>query len=382
MRKILGALLALSLFFVSCGEETTASTDEIIKAGFIYVGPPEDVGWTAAHDQARIALDEKYDWLETTFVESVPEGAEAVSYIERLISSFEPDIVFTTSFGFMDPTLEVAANYPDIIFEHCSGFKRADNVGTYFGDLYQMYYLNGMLAAALSKTGQLGYVAAFPIPELFRHINAYALGARAVNPEATVDVNWTYAWYGPDQAKEAAEALIARGVDALAFTEDTPATIEVTEKYTNEGKTIYSFAHYSPMFDYGPKSVLSGQIIDWTPIYDDILTRVKNGTWESGDIWWLAENDVAFLGADLENPINPLYIDELKAVPYGDSNVYEAVMDLYEKMQNGREPFDPFMGPITNNAGEIMIPEGSMASIGDLATMSYYVEGVLGSIPE
>jgi basic membrane protein A len=381
MRKTLGVLLALSLFFFACGENTSSS-DAAVKAGFIYIGPPEDVGWTAAHDQARLALDEKYDWLETVTVESVPEGTEAEGFIERLIAEHNPDIIFTTSFGFMDPTLAVAAKYPDIIFEHCSGFQRADNVGTYFGDLYQAYYLNGMLAAALSETGKLGYVAAFPIPELFRHINAYALGARAVNPEATVDVKWTYKWYGPDLAKEAAEALIADGVDAIAFTEDTPATIEVTEKYTEEGNTVYSFAHYSPMFSYGPKSVLSGQLIDWAPIYDNILTRVNEGTWESGDIWWVMDQDVAFLGADMDNPVNPLYIDALKAVPYGDSNVYDEVLRLYALMQEGREPFDPFMGPITSNEGEIKIQADTMASIGELASMSYYVEGVLGSIPE
>ena len=177
----------------------------------------------------------------------------------------------------MDDTIEAGKKYPDTKFMHCSGFKQSENVGTYFGDLYQMYYLNGLMAGALSKSNKIGYVAAFPIPELFRHINAFAIGIKEVNPDAKVYVKWTYAWYGPDKAREAAEALIAEGCDALAFTEDTPAVIEVGQEHTEKGNQIYTFSHYSPMQQYGEDSVVSGQLADWGVMYDKILKDLYDG---------------------------------------------------------------------------------------------------------
>ncbi|MEA1966915.1 MAG: BMP family ABC transporter substrate-binding protein, partial [Thermodesulfobacteriota bacterium] len=264
-----------------------SASEKKVKAGFIYVGPVGDYGFSHAHDQGRKFVEKKLPWLETVFIESVSE-ADVARIIDRFIQGQKCDVVFTTSFGFMDATLAAGKKYPNKIFMHCSGFKRSDNVGTYFGDLYQIYYLNGLMAGALTKSNKIGYVAAYPIPELVRHINAYALGIKAVNPKAEVHVKWTYAWYGPDKAKEAAESLIAEGCDALAFTEDTPAVIEVGQDHTEKGDQIYTFSHYSPMQPYGKDSVVSGQLMNWGGMYLKILEDIHNKTWTNKDIWWLA----------------------------------------------------------------------------------------------
>ncbi len=233
-----------------------------LKAGFIYVGPIGDYGWTHAHNQAREVAEKTFPWLETTYVESVPEGEVGV-FIDRMVQQ-GAKVIFTTSFGYMDGTLEAAKRYPNVIFAHATGFKRAPNLATYHADFYQVYYLNGLIAGALSKSGRIGCVAAFPIPEVKRHISAFAIGAREVNPKAEVHVRWINAWLNPAAAKEAAEALIADGADVFAFTEDTPPVIQVAAK-----RQLPSFAHYSPMHQFAPEYVVSGQLVHWEKIYLD-----------------------------------------------------------------------------------------------------------------
>ena len=223
--RIAKVLIIIGLCLILAGGMAVAA-DKKLKAGFIYVGPVGDYGFSHAHDVGRKLAEAQLPWLETIFIESVAES-DSARIIDRLIQSEKCDVVFTTSFGYMEDTIKAGAKYPDKTFMHCSGFKQAKNVGTYFGDLYQAYYLNGLMAGALTKTNKICYVAAFPIPELIRHIDAYALGIKAANPKAEVRVKWIYTWYGPDKAREAAEALIAEGCDNLAFTEDTPAVIEV-----------------------------------------------------------------------------------------------------------------------------------------------------------
>ncbi|MCG8684275.1 MAG: BMP family ABC transporter substrate-binding protein [Desulfobacterales bacterium] len=398
-----------SLFLTSCGEqqeaqapkepekvaeqkaEEPAKEDKKLKAGFIYVGPVGDYGWSHAHDLGKKYAEEKFPWLETVIVESVAES-DSMRIIDRLVQQQNCDVVFTTSFGYMDDTIKAGTKYPDTQFMHCSGFKRSENVGTYFGDLYQMYYLNGLMAGALTKTNKIGYVAAFPIPELVRHINAYALGVKAANPKASVDVKWIYAWYGPDKAKEAAEALIAEGCDALAFTEDTPAVIEVGQAHAEKGKEIMTFSHYSAMQAYGVDSVVSGQYMDWGGIYATILENIYTGKWNTknmkdADVLWLAKEKAAILGGTATDPVNPKFVPALKeamidSAEFGSISAYDLVMKRYAQMQEGREVFDPFTGPINDNKGELKIKEGEMASIGDLMSIMYYVDGVNGEIPQ
>ncbi len=363
------------------------AAEKKLKVGFIYVGPVGDYGWSHAHDVGRKFAEQKLPWLETIFIESVAE-ADAARIIDRLIQEEKCDVVFTTSFGYMESTVKAGGKYPDKKFMHASGFKQTPNVGTYFADLYQAYYLNGLMAGALTKTDKIGYVAAFPIPELIRHIDAFALGIKATNPKAKVHVKWIYAWYGPDKAREAAEALIAEGSDALAFTEDTPAVIEVGQEHTEKGKQIYTFSHYSPMQPYGKDSVVSGQLVDWGVMYVKILQDIYNGTWKNVDEWWLMRENAAILGGTFNDIINPKFMGELKTTmvdtaDFGKISVYELVVKRYDQMKTGGpDLFDPFDGPIKDNIGKLRIKKGQRASKGDLLSIMYYVDNIAGSIPK
>jgi basic membrane protein A len=384
MRTLIRLLVFGLCFFLITG--VAVAQGEKLKAGFVYVGPVGDYGWSHAHDVGRKFAEKKLPWLETVYIESVSE-ADAARIIDRLIQEEKCDAVFTTSFGYMDDTIAAGRKYPNKIFMHCSGFKQAKNVGTYFADLYQMYYLNGLMAGALTKTNKIGYVAAFPISELVRHINAFALGIKAVNPKAKVHVKWIYAWVGPEKAKEAAEALVAEGCDALAFTEDTPSVIEVGQEHTEKGKQIYAFSHYSPMEAYGVDSVVSGQLVDWGIMYDKILNDIHKGIWTNEDLWWLAAENAAILGGSLDHMINPKFKKDLKAVKvdtadFGKISTYDLVLKRYEQMKKGPDVFDPYMGPIKDNTGRLKIEEGQRASKDDLIKIMYYVDNVAGSIPK
>lgn len=374
-------MLLVHMFLVS-GSTATAKQ---LKAGFIYVGPVGDYGWSHAHDLGRKYAEKKLPWLKTVYIESVAE-ADAKRIINRFVQEQKCDVIFTTSFGYMQDTLDAGRRYPKTIFMHCSGFKQAKNVGTYFVDLYQVYYLNGLMAGALTKTNKIGYVAAFPIPEVVRHIDAFALGIKAVNPKAKVHVKWIYAWYGPDKAKEAAEALIAEGCDALAFTEDTPAVIEVGQEHTEKGKQIYTFSHYSPMQPYGKDSVVSGQLVDWGGLYVDILQEVYEGKWTNKDRWWLVGQGAALLGGSFDEPINPKFVGALKKAKVdtsdlGKVSVYDLVMSRYKQMKTVPASFEPFSGPIRDNNGKLQIAEGKKASKAELLSIMYYVDNVVGKIP-
>jgi simple sugar transport system substrate-binding protein len=230
-------------------------------------------------------------------------------------------------------------------------------------------------------------VGAFPIPEVVRHINAFALGIKAVNPKAKVHVKWIYAWVGPEKAREAAEALVAEGCDALAFTEDTPAVIEVGQEHTEKGNQIYTFGHYSPMESYGPDTVVSGQLVDWGVMYVKILQDIHDGTWTNEDLWWLADKKAAILGGSFENIINPKFVGALKeasfnSADFGKISVHDLVVKRYEQFQKGPDVFEPFSGPLKDNTGKEQIKAGARASKGDLLSIMYYVDNVVGSIPK
>ena len=383
--RITKILIIIGLSLILAGGMAVAA-DKKLKAGFIYVGPVGDYGWSHAHDVGRKFAEAQLPWLETIYIESVAES-DSARIIDRLIQSEKCDVVFTTSFGYMEDTIKAGAKYPEQIFMHCSGFKQTKNVGTYFGDLYQIYYLNGLMAGALTKTNKIGYVAAFPIPELIRHIDAYALGIKAANPKAEVHVKWIYAWYGPDKAREAAEALIAEGCDTLAFTEDTPAVIEVGQEHTEKGKQINTFSHYSPMQQYGKDSVVSGQLTDWGVMYVKILKDIYNGTWKNEDEWWLVKEKASLLGGSYDEIINSKFVDALKAVKVdtpdlGSLSAYDLVVKRYAQMAKGPDVFDPFAGPIKDNTGKLQVKAGERASKGDLLSIMYYVDNVAGSIPK
>ena len=363
---------------------------EPLKAAFIYVGPVGDYGWSHAHDVARRYVDEKFPWLETVYAEAVAE-ADVARYIERFLIEEKVDVVFTTSFAFMDATIEAAKKHPDKIFFHCSGYQRAKNVGTYFAEFYQIYYLNGLMAGALTKTGKVGYVAAYPIPEVVRHINAFALGIKEVNPKAIVDVHWIFSWHDPSKARMAAEELISTGCDALAFTEDSPTVVEVGQEYMEKGQPVYTFSHYSPMQKFGPDSCVSGQLVHWDVLYEDILAKIYAGVYDNTnlqdvDYWWMLKERACELGGEFGIPINSKFEQVLKEKKVedpvlGEISVYDLVMIRLAQMSEETVLFDPFTGPIKDQEGKIRIEAGRRGTHDELWTMDWFVENVRGEIP-
>ncbi len=410
-----------------------------IKAAWIYVGPVGDFGWSYMHDLGRAVVASLYkDWLETTYVESVSEAALKET-IETLIAKGY-NVIFTTSFEFMDGTLEEAKKHPDVMFFHCSGYKRWTNMATYFADLYQVYYLNGLIAGALTRTGKIGYVAAFTIPEVVRHINAFAIGAKEVGEQLGKDIKVYVieigAWFAPDRATEAARTLVTQyGVDVIAYTEDSTAIIQFAESWTKEHpeRPVYVFSHYSPGYVYGPDVVVSGQLVRWEVIYADILAKVKAGiltpyNLKDVDYWYLLNTGAVDLGCHVfENGtvmrINPKFIPMLKEIKVKDKltgetlSVYDLVMKRYYQMKFAplEQPlqgqaithkyenvtfidivvgkkhelkyriapiFDPFTGPLTgymkdNPEVKVKIPEGVILGHDDLWNMQWFVDWVV-----
>lgn len=384
--KRLVVLVPLFVFLFGVGVCGNAQEAKLLKAGFIYVGPIGDFGWSYAHEQARQIVEKTYPWLETLCVEAVPEG-EVEGVIDRLINQEGVDVIVTTSFGFMDGTFAAAQRYPDKIFFHCSGFKRAPNMATYMADFHQVYYLNGIIAGALTKSNKLGYVGAFPIPELKRHINAFTLGARRVNPNAEVLVRWLQtSWYDPAGAKEAAESLIAEGVDILAFTEDSPTVVQVAAEHG-----LPSFGHYSPMYKFAPDFVASGQLVHWEAIYLDFFAKIYAGLYtsenlENVDYWWLLREGAVELGADFGMPVNPVFKDRLESVVvndpvYGEISVYDLIFTLLHAMSDPEYAFSPFTGPIYDRKGGLRVSPGVRLTMDELITMEWAVDGVVGSWP-
>jgi len=334
--------------------------DEVVKVGFVYVGPVGDHGWTYRHDLGRQAIVKQFgDQVETTFVESVPEGADAERVIRNLAASGH-DLIFTTSFGFMNPTVKVAKDFPDVKFEHATGYKRADNVSTYSARFYEGRAVLGTMAGMMTKTNTVGYIGSFPIPEVVRGINAFTIAMRKVNPEAEVKVVWVNSWYDPGKEADAAKTLIDQGVDMITQHTDSPAPLQVAQE-----RGVLGFGQASDMSSFAPESQLTSIIDDWDPYYIERVQAVVDGTWESQDVWYgIKDGMVAF-------------------PDYGPS-VPEDVKEAAEVVKAGivAGTLHPFQGPILGQDGEQIVAEGEVIDDGALLGMDYYVEGVQGSLPK
>ena len=331
-----------------------------VKVGFVYVGPVGDHGWTYRHDIGRQAIEAEFgDKVETTFVESVPEDADAERVIRKLASSGH-DLIFTTSFGYMNPTVKVAKSFPKVKFEHATGYKRADNVSTYSGRFYEGRAVIGTLAGMMTKTNTVGYIASFPIPEVVRGINAFTLAMRKVNPDAVTKVVWVNSWYDPGKEADAAKALIDQGVDIVTQHTDSPAPLQVAEE-----RGVFGFGQASDMSAFAPAAQLTAIIDDWNSYYVERTRAVLEETWESQDVWaGIASGMVAF----------PEYSG---AVP---EDVKAAAEVVREGILDGS--VHPFQGPIKNQDGEQIIGEGEVLTDDVLLGMNYYVEGVQGELPK
>lgn len=330
-----------------------------IKAGFVYVGPVGDAGWTYAHDQGRQQM-EKLPYVQpSTFIETVPEGAESARVINGLVRKGH-NLIFTTSFGYMDATIDVAKRNKDVVFMHCSGFKTADNVGTYFGRMYEPRYLSGIVAGKMTSKNVIGYVAAFPIPEVIRGINAFALGVQSVNPAAEVKVVWTQTWFDPGVERDAADSLLDIGADVLAMHQDAPATLQAAE-----ARGAYVVGYNSDMRSFAPNAFLTAPIWNWGALYTKIAEQVHNGTWKSQQLWWGMKEDLVRLAefsAKVPADVQALVEDKAAAIKAG--------------------TFHPFSGPIKDQAGNVVVPAGQTPADGDLLGMNYFVQGVQGTIPK
>jgi basic membrane protein A and related proteins len=376
------ARLALALaLLLPLGFGSAQRALEDLKIAFLYVGPVGDYGFSYAHDLGRQALVERFPGLETTFVESVPE-AEVEPFVDQLIADGH-NVIIGTSFGFGDGLLAAAERYPDVIFGHATGVERAPNVFTFMADFWQVYYLNGLVAGALSETGTIGYVAAFPIPEVKRHINAFAIGAREVNPDAVVDVRWLYAWFDPAGAQEATQALMSEGADVFGFTEDTPTVIQVAAT-----RGFPSFSHYASMLPFSPETVASGQLVNWDAILIDVVEKILDGTFAAGNLedvdyfWGLGEGSVE-AGAEPGMLINPVYEDQLRAAvldhpDFGEISVYDLVERRLEQMSVLPAEFEPFTGPLRDRQGNLVYADGVSATTGELLGMEWAAENVRG----
>ena len=333
----------------------TVSAAKDMQVGFVYVSSIGDAGWSYAHDLGR-QMVEKLPGVTTAYVEAVPEGPDA----ERVMLNMARkgyDVIFATSYGYMDPMLKVAKQFPGVVFMHCSGFKLAKNMGNYFGKIYQPRYLAGMVAGAMTKANILGYVAAFPIPEVLRGINAYTLGARAVNPEAQVRVVWTKTWMDPPKEKEAAKSLLDVGADVIAQHQDTPSPQEAAAE-----RGVYSVGYNSDMSAFAPNSHLTAPIWNWGPYYVETVEKVRKGTWKSESVWLGLETGLVDLA-----PFGPM-------VP---KTVQEKVLAKKEEIKSGR--FKVFSGPIKDQKGELRVAGGTAMSDKDLLGMTWFVQGVVGT---
>lgn len=354
MKKFI--LLCLAMFLIL---PHTAFAEKQVKAGFIYVGPVGDAGWTYAHDQGRLEM-EKLSFVEpSTYIESVPEGAESARVITGLVRK-GANLVFTTSFGYMDATLDVAKRYKDVVFMHCSGFKSAENVGNYFGRMYEPRYLSGIVAGKMTKSNVIGYVAAFPIPEVIRGINAFTLGVRSVNPKAEVKVVWTQTWFDPGVEGDAADSLLDVGADVLAMHQDAPATLQAAEK-----RGAYVVGYNSDMRKFAPNAFLTAPVWNWGALYTQVATQVADGSWKSEAIWsGMKEGLVALAPMSTKVPAD---VQKLVAAKTAD-------------IKSGK--LHPFAGPIKNQQGKVTVAAGATHNDGELLGMNYFVEGVQGTIPQ
>jgi simple sugar transport system substrate-binding protein len=336
-----------------------ASADDKLKVGFIYLGPVGDFGWTYQHEVARQGLIKALgDKVDTTFLENVNEGPDAERSIEQLARAGNK-LIFTTSFGYMDSTIKVAKKYPKVLFEHATGFKRADNVSTYSGRFYEGRYIQGIIAAKMSKKGVLGYVGSFPIPEVVSGINATILGAQTVNPNIKVKIIWANTWFDPGKEADAAKALADQGADVLMQHTDSPAAMQIAAQ-----RGIYAFGQDSDMIKFGPKSQLTAIVDNWAPYYEKRVNDVLAGTWKSTDTWGGLKSTLVVMAPYTNMP----------------DDVRKMAMDAEAAIKAGT--LHPFKCPVIDQDGKtVECKGGDHLDNGQILSMNFYVKGIDEKFP-
>jgi basic membrane protein A len=362
MKCRIAMVLAVFVFFTvvsgfgSGPAVSTAEAADPFKVAFIYVGPIGDLGWSWEHDRGRQMLEKKFgNKVTTTYIESVPEGPDAARVI-RQYAMQGYKAIFATSFGYMDPMVEVAGDFPKAYFEHCSGYKTAANMSTYFGRMYQPRYLSGIVAGKMTKTNVIGYAAAFPIPEVIRGINAFTLGARSVNPKVQVRVVWTSTWFDPVKEREAAVALLDAGADIIAQHQDTTEPQKAAQE-----RGLMSIGYDSDMRGFVGDSVLVSPVWNWGAYYVDTVGAMLDGSWKKHQYWGGLKEGIVQLS---------------EFSPKVPADVQSLVKEKQDLILSGK--WDVFYGPVKDQKGKTVVPAGAKLSDGDMLNMSYFVEGVIG----
>jgi len=337
--RVFSKLLAIVLLPLFFAMSASASP---LKVGFIYVGPVGDHGWTYMHDQGRLMVEEKFgDAVETSFVENVPEGADAERVITQMALS-GMDIIFATSFGYMEPMLAVANKFPNVKFEHATGYKTADNMAVYSSKFYEGRYVQGVIAGHMSENGKAGYIASFPIPEVIRGINAFYLGATSVNPDFDIDIVWVNTWFDPAKEGDAAQVLIDQGSDIITQHTDSTAPLQVAQQ-----AGVLGFGQASDMHHFAPDTQLTAIIDDWGPYYVERVQAAIDGSWTSADTWGGMDTGMVKMAPMTNMP----------------GNLAEVALSLIDQIESGE--LDIFPGK----------------SIGDLLGMGEYLEGIDAIVP-
>ncbi|CUH67831.1 Purine-binding protein precursor [Thalassovita gelatinovora] len=355
-RRTLLASAAMAL-----GLATAGIAEDKTKVGFIYVGPVGDGGWTYEHNQARLAVEEKFgDKVETVFVESVPEGPDAERVMTQMVLE-GADLVFTTSFGYMDQTINVAKKFPNVKFEHATGYKTAPNVSVYSARFYEGRAVQGTIAGEMTKSNVVGYIGSYPIPEVIRGINSAYIHAKKVNPDVQFKIVWAYTWFDPAKEADAAKVLIEQGADVILQHTDSTAP----QAAAQAAGDVITFGQASDMAEYAPKPRVSSIIDNWAPYYIERTQAVIDGTWESVNTWNGIGKGMVGIGEISD------------AVP---AEVKADALALKESIASG--DYHPFTGPLNKQDGTPWLAEGEVADDGTLAGMNFYVEGIEGTIPQ
>jgi simple sugar transport system substrate-binding protein len=351
----------LTTAVAALGLATAAMAQDKTKVGFIYVGPIGDGGWTYEHDKARLAVEEHFgDKVETIYQESVPEGTDA----ERAITQMAlqgTDLIFTTSFGFMDPTVAAAKKFPNVKFEHATGYKTAPNLSTYSARFYEGRAIQGHIAGRMTESNTIGYIASYPIPEVIRGINSAFIHARKANPDVQFKIIWAYTWFDPAKEADAAQALIEQGADVILQHTDSTAPQAAAEKAGD----VITFGQASDMAEYKPMPRVSSIIDNWAPYYIARTQAVIDGTWESQQVWHGIGEGMVGIGE-----ITDAVPDDVKA----------EALALKDAIASG--DYHPFTGPLKKQDGSDWLSEGEVADDGTLLGMDFYVEGLTGEIPQ
>lgn len=354
--------IAIVAFLSGCSESYKGNeADDAFQVGFITVGPVSDWGYNYAHNEGRLFMEGNSEGaIKTLIVENVPESSEVERVMERMINN-GIDLIFPTSYGYLDSALRVAERYPDTTFMHCGGYRNAPNLGTYFAYIHEPMYVAGLVAGRMTESNKLGFVAAHPIPQVLRNINAFTMGARSVNATAEVSVVWTNNWYDPAIEAEAAQSLIDLGADVLTMHQDSPITVVQTA----EKAGVYSVGYHANLEKFAPKGWLTGAAWDWGKIYFEIANSVKSGTWETGQF-----------RAGISSGL-------VEVAPFGSGvpfDVREEALEVQDRIASGE--LVVFAGPVFDRDGVQRIQEGQVPDFEWMEKMDWFVEGVVGSLSE